>query len=53
MPLYEFKCKNCQEEFESLKKFSDTTLPSCPKCKSDFVEKMVSSSTFKLKGKWS
>lgn len=53
MPLYQFKCKNCQEEFEVIKKFSDESVTTCPKCKSDFVEKQVSGSSFKLKGQWS
>lgn len=53
MPIYEFKCKNCKHEYEIYKKFSETNKDyNCPKCKSDFVDRVVSKNNFKLKGQW-
>ncbi|MCM8801254.1 MAG: zinc ribbon domain-containing protein [Candidatus Omnitrophica bacterium] len=44
MPLYEFQCKKCKENFEiscSLKEYEETK-PSCPKCKSKEVSRRIS-----------
>ncbi len=39
MPLYEYGCKKCKKKFEVLRKFSDTSPVTCPKCGTDEVEK--------------
>ena len=49
MPIYEYKCSDCSNEFETIQKFSDEPLTECPKCKGK-VEKLVSKSSFQLKG---
>ena len=40
MPIYEYKCRNCGNEFEALVRKSDT--PSCPSCKGTELERMLS-----------
>lgn len=49
MPIYEYKCKECGKEFEAIQKFSDKPLKKCVEC-NGAVEKMISSSSFHLKG---
>lgn len=39
MPVYEYGCKSCKKKFEELRKFSDTSAVTCPKCGSTEVEK--------------
>ncbi|MBC15818.1 MAG: transcriptional regulator [Desulfovibrio sp.] len=41
MPIYEYTCRECGNEFEELV-FSSTALPPCPKCASENVEKLMS-----------
>ncbi len=40
MPLYEFKCRGCGEEFEGLVRTGDT--PACPSCKNEDLERLIS-----------
>lgn len=49
MPIYEYKCKKCNKEFEAMQKFSDDPLTKCIHC-SGKVEKLISQSSFALKG---
>ncbi len=49
MPLYEYKCKDCNETFEVMQKFSDEPVSSCIHCAGE-VEKLISQSSFILKG---
>lgn len=41
MPIYEFECKECGENFEELVSPSQDDIK-CPKCGSDKVEKLFS-----------
>ncbi|WP_022850202.1 FmdB family zinc ribbon protein [Limisalsivibrio acetivorans] len=41
MPIYEYKCKKCENEFSKLV-FSSTAEVKCPKCESEEVEKLIS-----------
>jgi putative FmdB family regulatory protein len=50
MPIYEYKCSACSHELESLQKFSDTPLVTCPVCGKDALTKLVSAAGFQLKG---
>ena len=50
MPIYEYRCDNCEHEFETIQKFSDDPLRTCPACKQDALRKKVSMSAFRLKG---
>jgi putative FmdB family regulatory protein len=49
MPLYEYRCKSCENVFELRQKFSDEPASSCPSCGGE-VEKLISQSGFALKG---
>lgn len=49
MPIYEYKCTKCGNEFELIQKFSDEPVKKCPDC-SGKVEKLISQSSFVLKG---
>lgn len=43
MPLYEYQCESCQEEFEQIVRFSEADLmPACPKCGSQETHKKIS-----------
>lgn len=41
MPLYSFQCSDCQAEFETLVRSSDT--PICPQCGSAKLERTIGS----------
>ncbi|MFC1523480.1 FmdB family zinc ribbon protein [Thermodesulfobacteriota bacterium] len=45
MPLFDFVCLDCGEEFETLLMGSDT--PVCPKCRSKNLEKKMSAFSFR------
>ncbi len=49
MPIYEYRCNECNHEFEVFQKMSDDPVKSCEKCSGD-VEKLISQSSFALKG---
>ena len=49
MPIYEFECCSCCEQFEKLVLKSDEQV-SCPKCSSANVQKMMSVCGFKSGG---
>lgn len=49
MPYYEYSCKKCGV-FEIEQKITESSLKKCPKCKEN-VEKLISATTFTLKGK--
>lgn len=60
MPIFEYECTKCEhvfEEFSGPKTGKESMVitdePNCPKCNAD-VKKIISSSTFRLKGSgWS
>lgn len=49
MPIYEYRCCSCHDEFEVIQKFSDAPLAKCEKC-GGHLEKLLSRSGFQLKG---
>ena len=49
MPIYEYKCKKCGNQFEVFQGISDPEVKSCNVCKGK-VQKLVSLSSFSLKG---
>ncbi len=46
MPIYEFKCLECNEEFETLVLRSDDEV-CCPACKGERLERLMSACAFK------
>ncbi|MBD3420462.1 MAG: zinc ribbon domain-containing protein [Chitinivibrionales bacterium] len=42
MPLYEYHCKKCNDDFEELVSVSAQHNPACPSCKSEETEKKMS-----------
>ena len=50
MPIYEYQCKSCGKNFEIMQKFSDKPPKECIYCLSKKVEKLMSQSSFALKG---
>ncbi len=50
MPIYEYKCNSCNTVFEEIQKFSDDPVKKCRHCSSTKVEKLISQSSFVLKG---
>ena len=43
MPMYEYRCRECGERFEMLRRMSDADLDLvCPECRSEEVERMLS-----------
>jgi len=49
MPIYEYKCRECGNEFEELV-FSRDELPPCSECGSRKVEKLMSACAVQTEG---
>ncbi len=50
MPIYEYRCTQCGHKLETLQKFSDAPLTTCPACGKEALSKLVSAAGFQLKG---
>ena len=50
MPIYDYKCSNCEHQFELIQKFSDQPAEICPQCSEKSIQKLVSAPSFRLKG---
>jgi putative FmdB family regulatory protein len=50
MPIYEYECQACEHRFEAWQKMSDKPIKVCPKCKARKLEKLISHTSFQLKG---
>ena len=50
MPIYEYRCQACGAQLEKLQKLSDPLLTECPECGRETLVKLVSASSFRLKG---
>jgi putative FmdB family regulatory protein len=43
MPLYEYHCKTCGDNFEKMVRFNETVVnPECPRCQSHETHKLIS-----------
>jgi putative FmdB family regulatory protein len=49
MPLYEYKCEQCQERLEALQKVNDDPYTICPHC-GGALKKLISSPAIQFKG---
>jgi putative FmdB family regulatory protein len=50
MPIYEYACEKCESEFEAEQRITDDPIKSCPRCKSKKVKRLISRTSFVLKG---
>ena len=50
MPIYEYHCPKCGYRFEQLQKITDNVLVICPKCGQNSLKKIISQTSFQLKG---
>jgi putative FmdB family regulatory protein len=50
MPIYEYECDKCGHAFEREQRISDPPVKTCPKCKGRKVTKLISQTSFVLKG---
>ena len=50
MPVYEYECSACSHRFEEWQKINDKPVNVCPKCKARKVERLISHTSFQLKG---
>lgn len=50
MPIYEYACSDCNLRFEKIQKISEPNIDVCPKCNGKSVQKLISTTSFRLKG---
>ena len=50
MPIYEYRCSQCNIQKEHLQKINDAPLTRCPACGHDSYTKLVSAAGFRLTG---
>ncbi len=50
MPIYEYACEKCEREFEVEQRITDDPVKSCPRCKSRKIKRLISRTSFVLKG---
>lgn len=49
MPIYEYKCSKCNQQFEVMQKISDEPLTTCSTCGGE-LKKLIANTSFVLKG---
>ncbi len=50
MPIYEYRCKSCEHEFEKFLRAGQDDPATCPECAREAVTRLISNTNFKLKG---
>ncbi|MCP5043009.1 MAG: zinc ribbon domain-containing protein [bacterium] len=50
MPIYEYLCEKCGHEFEREQRITADPIKTCPECKARKVKKLISQTSFVLKG---
>ena len=50
MPIYEYGCSKCGAEFEVEQRITDDPIKTCQKCRSRKVKRLISRTSFVLKG---
>ncbi|RMG59413.1 MAG: zinc ribbon domain-containing protein [Deltaproteobacteria bacterium] len=49
MPIYEYRCRKCGNEFEVMQRITESPLKKCPSC-GGRVDRLISNTSFILKG---
>ncbi|MEW6455186.1 MAG: FmdB family zinc ribbon protein [Acidobacteriota bacterium] len=49
MPIYEYRCKDCNEKFEFMQKVGDQPIEQCPKCRGRLF-RIISPPAIQFKG---
>jgi putative FmdB family regulatory protein len=50
MPIYEYACGECEHEFEVEQRITEDPVKTCPSCRSRRVKRLISQTSFVLKG---
>ena len=50
MPIYEYQCLACQHQFDVMQDMNEKPPTTCPECKKRRLKKLVSATSFQLKG---
>ncbi len=50
MPTYEYRCDKCGFEFEREQRITEKPIRTCPKCKAQKARRLISATSFVLKG---
>ena len=50
MPIYEYACGKCGHEFEVEQRITEDPVKTCPKCRARKVKRLISQTSFVLKG---
>ena len=50
MPTYEYACQACGNELEAQQRIIEPALKTCPACGKDTLERLISRTSFQLKG---
>ncbi len=50
MPIYEYLCNKCGHEFEREQRISEDPIKTCPACRGRRVKRLISQTSFVLKG---
>ncbi|MEZ4266810.1 MAG: zinc ribbon domain-containing protein [Myxococcota bacterium] len=50
MPIYEYACEACGHRVEQMQRMSDPPLKTCPECAEDAMKRLISQTSFVLKG---
>ena len=50
MPIYEYACDKCSHEFEVEQRITEDPIKTCPECRSRKVRRLISRTSFVLKG---
>ena len=50
MPIYEYACGKCGHEFEVEQRITADPIKSCPECRARKVKRLISQTSFVLKG---
>jgi putative FmdB family regulatory protein len=50
MPIYEYRCSDCNHQLEVIQKISEQPMRFCPECGKESLQKQVTAAGFRLKG---